>query len=186
MKTLLYFLIIIVSFNVAYRANGITITINETAKNRHEVIFAGSIERNEEHKYKEFFSLLDTATEKDVIIIYITGPGGDVDVLLTVISKLLTTKAYTKSIVVDYAASASAVLTCYANEADTSKANSLMYHLGYILINDWYNIGELADRMNQIRNEHIEIMSECVKKGTMTQEELDRVAAGEDVYVKLR
>lgn len=134
-------------------------------------------------QYRPLLKLLKNATEKDVIVLEITTHGGYVSTGEVIINALNNTKAHTVASITDYAYSMGALISCNTDRLVMKPGSMIMFHQGSV---DYGRL-PLADVLYfteifiaEMKDKH----DVCLNKGIISQEDMDNVMKGKDVFIK--
>lgn len=134
-------------------------------------------------EYTKHIQILENASLGDEIVIQINSPGGRVDILMSLVHAISVSKATIKMQVLSSSYSAAAILACYGDQIQIAPHSILMFHgpsYGGFLPSQ--KVSELIAGFQAILFTTRQLGMECVRKGILTQDELDSTLRGSDVY----
>lgn len=120
-------------------------------------------------------------TDAKTIVIHVTGSGGDVSIGKDILRSIQEAKDQGKEIVViatRFAASMHTALICVADNASYTKDTILVYHA---VITKFTPRGGKSVTIINSDTTH-ELFDECVRKGILSQREIDRMIDGYNLY----
>jgi ATP-dependent Clp protease, protease subunit len=146
--------------------------------NIHEFYLSGEVEGPE--NYIEWIQTIRHATSMDVIKIYINSPGGRIDSTIQLLRALSETDATVITSVEGMCASAATMIFLQADNFEVSEYSSFLFHT--------YS-GGILGKGNEIHSQSLferkwsTNMMRKIYDGFLTQEEINRVIDGVDIWM---
>lgn len=146
--------------------------------NIHEFYLSGEIDSPE--NYIEWIQTIRHATSMDVIKIYINSPGGRIDTTIQLLRALSETHASVIASVEGTCASAATMIFLQADNFEVSEYSTFLFHT--------YS-GGILGKGNEIHSQSIferkwsTNMMRKIYDGFLTQEEINRVIDGHDIWM---
>jgi ATP-dependent Clp protease, protease subunit len=146
--------------------------------NIHEFYLSGEIESPE--NYIEWFQTIRHATSMDIIKIYINSLGGRIDTTIQLLRALSETHASVIASVEGTCASAATMIFLQADNFEVSEYSSFLFHT--------YS-GGILGKGNEIHSQSLferkwsTNMMRKIYDGFLTQEEINRVIDGHDIWM---
>jgi hypothetical protein len=134
-------------------------------------------------QYGSLGEILRGLPEDATVNLYLHNYGGSVNGLAYLSNALLKTKAHVKAIVDGPTYSAGAFLACYADEIDLYPNSTLMFHIGSMMIPGLANTHMIDTIITSSKRLIVNSMTECQKKGITTEQDLQDVLNGRELYV---
>ena len=129
--------------------------------------------------YNSYFEVLEKAREQDDIIFYFNSSGGSVSTLNLFINAMRRCKSKRIVAVVNYAASAAALLALFCDEIILNTDSTLMLHDFSTLV---YGKSQEIESDFQHSKESIHKLMRFICKKVLTDEEIEQMFNGKDFY----
>lgn len=146
--------------------------------NTYTAFLAAPIEEPE--MYNQLCHLLNVATEDMTIVLDINTPGGQIDSATKILHSLAKTKAHTKAVITGTVASAGTIIALSCKEMEIAKYTQFMIHN--------YSTGTQGKGHEvmayiQFNDKNLKATFQEIYKGFLTDEEMDSVIKGEDMWL---
>ena len=129
--------------------------------------------------YNSYFEVLEKAREQDDIIFYFNSGGGSVSTLNLFINAMRRCKSKRIVAVVNYAASAAALLALFCDEIILNTDSTLMLHDFSTFV---YGKSQEIEADFQHSKESIHKLMKYICKKVLTEEEIEQMFNGKDFY----
>lgn len=130
--------------------------------------------------YIEFIEGLSTATENDIIMLYINSPGGRLDIGLSIINAINSTRASVKAVVEGPSYSMASIIAVACDSLIMLDNTYLMFH-NYSMLR-YGKGGEITDGLEH-GNKHFITLMKNVCSPFLTKSELAKIHNDKDVYI---
>ena len=132
--------------------------------------------------YLKLINMLDTASEKDVFTINISGPGGSADTGLKLLNHLKTTDALVRMIVDSNVSSMSTILAFGGNSLTIRGNVVFMWHVGSIGFFGDVKISDLASAMRSEEESYKRLLQTYCSR-VLSKKEINSIMTGTDIYL---
>lgn len=165
--------------NLPNRSTPIHVKAKEDGGTTYTTIISGPIMSPTE--YYNLINILNTATDKDTVIIKLSSPGGSVEIGVIICNAIFNSKATVITQAIGITASIAAVIWCCGKRKSISPTATLMFHMP-----SSFTFGKTADIEEQSGHmqTYFKALLKSITSRILTDQEYDQMVNGRrDIFI---